>query len=365
MVKSCLFIVNGLGLGNSTRCYAVIEKLCARGVAVHVLTSGNGLFFFSDKAGIASVTAMDAFFYSGAGGRVSAWKTLLSLPRLRRLERRKEAQLDRLLGQFRPDAAVIDSEYAVGPLRRRGIPVIGLNNSDVVVSHYLRYMRDRADIRPHFWLVEFMDYLFHRKNCDLVISPTPIAYAPRHPRIRHVGLILRRSVRDMVPPARSGAFALPRDCRQFVFMLSGSIFASDVRFEGRPLPFRADVVGRSGENTAAVTYHGRLLDNTALLRRADALVINGGFCAVSEAIALDKPTFAIPVPGHAEQAVNASMLAQLGAGLAATEMNVLELIAQRVTVNEWKGFQPKRPVTGLDGASEAADLIANFAPEPA
>jgi len=46
---TCLFLINGLGLGNSTRCEAVMEHLAEAGFRIHVLTSGNGLAFFRDK----------------------------------------------------------------------------------------------------------------------------------------------------------------------------------------------------------------------------------------------------------------------------------------------------------------------------
>jgi len=42
-----LFLVNGLGLGNSTRCHAVIEQLLTAGSDIEVVTSDNGLWFFA------------------------------------------------------------------------------------------------------------------------------------------------------------------------------------------------------------------------------------------------------------------------------------------------------------------------------
>ena len=63
MRQKVLFVVNGLGLGNSTRCYAIIEHLHRAGVEIHVLTSGNGLFFFEDKPAVTSLAARDGFQY--------------------------------------------------------------------------------------------------------------------------------------------------------------------------------------------------------------------------------------------------------------------------------------------------------------
>ncbi|MGD0253893.1 MAG: hypothetical protein ABSC01_14500, partial [Verrucomicrobiota bacterium] len=79
MANSCLFVINGLGLGNSTRCHAVIERLAATGCRVHVLTSGNGLAYFEGKSCIESLHSMASFYYSGTNGGISGWATLKSV----------------------------------------------------------------------------------------------------------------------------------------------------------------------------------------------------------------------------------------------------------------------------------------------
>ena len=45
MDKKILFLVNGLGLGNSTRCYAIIERLKKLNNKIYIVTSGNGEWF--------------------------------------------------------------------------------------------------------------------------------------------------------------------------------------------------------------------------------------------------------------------------------------------------------------------------------
>ena len=360
MAKTCLFIINGLGLGNSTRCYAVIEHLLEHGFEIHVLTSGNGLIFFGNKEGIASLTPMEAFFYTGIHGRISGWRILASLGSLYARARRKRAQLENLLHEIQADVVVTDSEYALAPVRRRRIPIIALNNADVVVGEYLGGQDRPRSIRSHFWAVEFSDYLFHRRVADLVISPAAAPLKPRHARIRRVGLIIRRALRDALRRTEADPFPPPRQIRSVVFMLSGSIFASEIPFGDGAIPFHIDVVGRSGPSRANVTYHGKLMNNVPLLMKADALVINAGFSAVSEAIALNKPTFVIPVPGHAEQFINARVLRDLGYGYIVTQETVMPMLLKLYERNEWEGLKPRGAITGIDGAREAAAIIEDF-----
>ena len=351
-----LFLINGLGMGNSTRCHAVIQPLTERGHRIHVLTSGNGLKYFERQPEITSLHEMAAFFYSKRKGRISGWQTLLSSRQLWRLARDKRAQLEKLLAQLQPAVAVTDSEYAIGPLRRAGVPVVALNNSEVVVSEYLRWHDNPRSVRSQFWFIEFPDYLFHRHFCDRVLSPSPHPGPARHPKFKRVGLIVRRAVREAVAKA-APSFPLPREIRNVVFMLSGSIFASAVPLDTFEEPFHIDVIGREGVSSNRVTYHGRLLDNLEMLLGADTLVINGGYSAVSEALALNKPTFVLPVAGHAEQYVNARLVAELGRGYHACAETVMDVLLGLYRTNVWSGLHEPRPLSGLDGADRAAAEI--------
>jgi UDP:flavonoid glycosyltransferase YjiC (YdhE family) len=356
----CLFLVNGLGLGNSTRCHGVIEQLAEQGWEIHVLTSGNGLSYFEGKEGIASVSGMDSLFYSGSGAGISGWSTVRSLGALVSRARAKRRQLADRLRELKPQVAVIDSEYALAPLRHRRIPVIGLNTSEVVVTGYFKHRRGARDIHSHFWFVELMDYLFHRCFCDLVLSPFPIRIPTRHPRFKRIGLVVRRAVSEIASHSPR-VHCPPSQVRNVVFMLSGSVHASEIPFKRYALPFKVNVVGRAGDAVRNVTFHGRTTSNIGLMAAADALVINGGYSALSEAFALRKPTFVIPVPGHAEQYVNACLARDLGLGFVATENNVLEQLLKMRRLNQWVGLGPQPPVFEIGGAEEAARAIVAFA----
>jgi UDP:flavonoid glycosyltransferase YjiC (YdhE family) len=356
----CLFAINGLGLGNSTRCHAVIEHLTKAGCRVHVLTSGNGLTYFQDKDCIESLTPMDSFFYSGKNGGISGWSTLKSVRRLAAIAKTKRAQLEKLVDQLQPDVAVIDSEYTIAPLRKRRIPVIGLNTSEMVVSEFLKCPKVPHGIRSHFWFVEFSDYLFHKHFCNLILSPYPLRAQARHPKFQRIGLITRSSLQERLKAEPRKSFPSPRDLRRVVFMLSGSVHASNIRFEDQDIPFHIDVVGRSGESRGQVKFHGRQMNNIELLAQADALVINGGYSAVSEAFLLKKPVFVVPVPGHAEQFVNARLTNELGLGFVATEADVLNQLLTMYRQNQWLGLKPMPPAFETDGAREAAAAILAY-----
>ena len=144
-------------------------------------------------------------------------------------------------------------------------------------------------------------------------------------------------------------------------MLSGSVHATLVNFENREFPFNVDVVGRDGNSHGNVKFHGRLMNNTEILARADALVINGGYSALSEAFAFRKPTFVLPVPGHAEQFINARMAADMGLGYHVTEANLLDRLMEMHAKDSWLERQPMPPKFEINGDTEAADGILELA----
>jgi hypothetical protein len=300
---------------------------------------------------------MESLYYSKIGKGISGWSTLKSLVPLARLAKAKHNRLERLLDECNPDVAVIDSEYTISPLRRRRIPIVAINTSEVVVSEYLKRRKRAGGTHSHFWFVEFSDYLFHRCCANLVLSPFPRRTATRHPRFKRIGLIVRPEIKQLAAQRSREKALSPRQVRTVVFMLSGSIHASRVDFDGHQLPFKIEVVGRPGESRGQIVFHGRQMNNFAFLERADVLVINGGYSAVSECFALGKPTFVLPVPGHAEQFVNARLVEDFALGFATSEAEVLHLLQHMYQQDHWDTLDLPPPPFEIDGAQEAAEAI--------
>ena len=74
--KRVLFLVNGLGIGISTRCYAVIQRLAERDVEIQVITSGNGTWFFPGKPEVTAIHAIKSLTYgTDKEGRISILNT--------------------------------------------------------------------------------------------------------------------------------------------------------------------------------------------------------------------------------------------------------------------------------------------------
>jgi UDP:flavonoid glycosyltransferase YjiC (YdhE family) len=352
-----LLLVNGLGLGNSTRCHSIVQRLRERGVETAIITSGNGKWYFEGRPDVGQIHEIGAFYYAAHKGRISIPRTLMSVGDFRRIAKRNAKVVNNVLDGFRPDVALIDSVYTTGPAKRRGIPVAALNNADVVHLSYRRFKDRPRSIRMQFWAIEEMDYLFHRRRVDLVLSPNLDDTLPQvGGNVRRIGPIVRRGYESSV---RSGPVA------RVLVMLSGSRFGSPVALKDSRFPFHIDVVGREAPKDVAlppnVVFHGRLKDNADIVRSADLVLVNGGFSAVSEAFALRKPMVVLPIPNHAEQWVNARTIEKLGVGFMASEDAIESAMMTAIArIGDLRAAYERLPPL-RDGAAEAADLIVELA----
>lgn len=362
MSPHVLFIVNGLGLGNSTRCHAIMQHMLDRGVTIDIVTSGNGLWYFKNRAGIANVYPIESLYYGKKGAQISILSTLASLKDFFGILRRNARLVTDIICERKPSAIVIDSDYSVifQNKKKHGIPVIALNNSDVVYHSFHKFRDKPSSIRAQFYAIEQMDYLFHKLVPDAVFSPSLDQSIPQTDGICRVGPMVRLGYKPTPYSDTPG---------RVIIMLSGSGFGSRVALQQQQYPVHFDVLGREkppeAEARPDVTYHGKVIDSYPYLKEADLVVVNGGFSAVSEAFCMKKPMVVVPVPRHAEQWVNARTIVELGVGLMAEESEIesrtLEALAR---INDFRSAYQALPEL-RDGAREASDFILSVATEKA
>jgi UDP:flavonoid glycosyltransferase YjiC (YdhE family) len=348
-----LLLVNGLGLGNSTRCHAIIQRLLEQKAQVQVITSGNGKWYFDGHKDTGDVHGIEAFYYASVNGRISIPRTLMALPEFRRIAKRNAAVVETVLDSFKPDVTLIDSVYTTGPMKKRGVPIVALNNADVVHASYRRFDAKPRSIAMQFYCIEEMDYLFHRARVDMVLSPTLDPNVPEvGGNVKRIGPIVRRGYASAVNPG---------PVKRVLVMLSGSRFGSPVALKDANYPFHVDVVGRDApkdlELPPNIVFHGRLKDNAEIVRNADLVLVNGGFSAVSEAFALRKPMVVLPIPNHAEQWVNGRTVEKLGVGFMAHEDAIEEAMLSAVArIDVLRDAYGRLPPL-RDGAFEAVSHI--------
>ena len=128
-----LFLISGLGMGNSTRCHAIISELNCLGAEIEILTSGNGSEYFQGRVEVNRLHEMVPFRYGSKSGRISVTQTRGLIPEYRRAASENTQRLEAILDSFEPDIVVSDSFYAIGPLKKRNIPIVAINNADFIL----------------------------------------------------------------------------------------------------------------------------------------------------------------------------------------------------------------------------------------
>ncbi len=320
-----LFIVNGLGLGNSTRCEAIIEQLSSNKFEIDVMTSGNGLRYFAQKPYLRNLRELSPLQYGqGRHGQLSVLSTLRAWPQLLKSLRVNVRHIESLIQTERYSAIIIDSDYTAGFLIwRLKIPVIALNNANVILQECRQNVTLPAAVLPQYF-IETLDFLFHCTIPDLVLSPS-LEKRQSRKNIKQLAPFIRRDLK------RTSLFRTQP--KKILVMLSGSVFGTSTGFlKNLKLSneISVDVIGRDGVSTERIRYHGKVYDNKSFIREADILVINAGFSAVSEAVVLSKPCIVIPIANHAEQLVNARRVQDLGLGLIAAPANVTDKLDELI-----------------------------------
>lgn len=280
-------MINGQGLGNSTRCLAVMQALPADYHHAVITSPPADRFWQSRITPDALLVLSQARYARKPGGRFDAWGSLfngLSLPAIALSQRRS---MMRWLQHRPPDLVVSDSHYA-GPWKPFHL---ALNSAAQVLSTCFRPTRFSLKQAPQL-LIELLDALYHRLVPNEVLAPW--FQGP-------IGLICRPEFRQPCPRGH-----------RLIMLVSGSGMATLPAANGWGLGRLLEVVGASGEDGPEVRFHGQLDNPIGLLREAEVLVVQGGLSSISEAIALRKPCLVWPLEGHAEQLVNAREFCRLG-----------------------------------------------------
>lgn len=355
-MKKILFVVNGTGLGNSTRAASIIEQLAGPDLQVTVATSRQGLNFFKNRVQITDLFALKSSrYFAGTRWRhgglcfsaaLFAWAGVVNAWRLFWIIRK-----------IRPSAIVYDSVYNLLPLLLTRIPVISVNNADRVVDLYFQQRQVPWSARLHFWTVEFPDYLFQWLLPDFVLSPRlQKSQGPRH---RKKFLPIGMPVRAGFSSVTLSPTPIPARTQPAVFLLTTS-GAAVPRLEIAPsIPSRFKVLRQQLMNPIEETGSiPTLLDDDGdLFREADIIAGPVGFSTLSQALALKRPLLLFPVPGHAEQHLNAQEIEKLGLGICGDRQDPASSVKQ--ILKKYPELQKNfsRTLLDVNGALEAANLI--------
>ena len=320
-----LYGVPGEGLGHATRSKVVIAWLLAQGHDVRVVSSARA-FTLLDQTFPGRVLEIKGFHLAYKELAVSKSRTLgLTLRTAPEALQVNFRQYRQLLHGFRPEAVVSDFEsfsYFYAKLHR--VPVISLDNMQIISRAQLDVSVPRAE-REHYDLARYvvrakLPRARHYLITTFFTLPLRLRYAERTTQVPG---IIRPEIQAAQPTTGDYVLVYQTATNQTNLV---DILQQLPEQEFRVYGFNKDEA------------HGNVLLRPfseagfiAELAGCRAVLTNGGFSLISEAVYLHKPVCAVPIPAQFEQWLNATEIEKLGYGRrfeAITAANVQAFLAE-------------------------------------
>jgi uncharacterized protein (TIGR00661 family) len=300
-----LYGVPGEGMGHATRSKVIIGHLLAQGHQVYVVSSSRAYTMLA-AAFPGRVHEIHGFHIAYKGLTVSkARTTALTLRTAPKDLRVNFMQYRELLRDFEPEVVISDFEsFTYLFAKVHGLPVISIDNMQVLNRTALdvpipkeeqgnfRLARSIVKVKlprsRHYFITSFFPLPISKKRTTLVppiIRPEILAAQPSQGS--HV-LVYQTSTNQQ------NLVALLQQLPQQEFRVYGFNREED----------------HGNVQLRAFSEAGFIAD----LASARAIVTNGGFSLISEAVFLHKPVCAIPIPAQFEQWLNAAEIEKLGYG---------------------------------------------------
>lgn len=313
-----LILVNGAGLGNSVRINQLIKECEKRSVNYTLMASGVAQEYFKNKE-ISYISLEQLTYRVNNNGHIDIFKTICFKNIVENYKKIKNNDKKILieLEHNNYDAVIIDSFYSISEIKNKKIPIYAINNSNILNENY-KNIKEKISFKEflHFWFVEKLDYIFHKKNVKKSYSINYFDFKKNKNIFKLMPLIVKEGIKEDV------------DENNMLFMLSGSSWVSEIIFRHNKLYDLINklyVIGidknKTKNNVKNVEIIGRTFENIEYLNKTKIAVINAGFSAISEMISAKKPMVVIPIENHSEQKFNAIMIENLGLGIIANQDN--------------------------------------------
>lgn len=300
-----LYGVPSEGMGHATRSKVVIAHLLAAGHDVRVATSDRAADFM-EKAFPGRVFRIEGFHLKYDKGTVDRWKSfshlLSSAPEGLVTNAKRFLQVHR---DFQAEVVISDFEsFTYYFAKAHRLPILSVDNMQVI---------NRCTLGIAFPEVEEESYQLARgiikakvPFCGRYLVTSFFTAPARKARTELVAPILRPAILEATPTRG-----------EHILVYQTATSQSDL-IEGlkavRGQKFRVYGFNREEDHgdvqLCKFSEDGFIAD----LASAKAVLTNGGFSLISEAVYLHKPVLAFPLSGQFEQWVNAAQVERMGYG---------------------------------------------------
>jgi uncharacterized protein (TIGR00661 family) len=351
-----LYGVTGEGLGHAMRSRIVIAELLRRGHRVKVAASGRACGLLSQA--FPDVVAIRGLRISYRDGTMARGRTVLDNLRAAPAFYRDNVPLyEAAIRGFDPELCVSDFDsfaHLYGKAHR--VPVVAIDHQHVL-DRCIHPREVRGKLSPGFGAARAF-VRAKMPGCARYVVPSfyfPEVRRRARERTTLIAPILRDEVRRATPSLGDEVL---------VYQTSDSHGRLLAALES--LPAHRFVIYGMKERPAPAHLRFARFDERAFvadLAASKAVIANGGFTTVSEALHLGKPVLSIPVQGQHEQELNAAWLEQLhyGARLPVASKEGIERFLDSLDAHRASLAAAPRP-TGNEAVATLCDSLFSEVP---
>ena len=300
--KVVFYCVCGEGMGHSIRTGVIVDRLKEK-YDIYIFTHGNAYDYLNSK--FDNVYKIGGFNTVYINNKVDNVKTLVSA--LKRNPQNMRSSYDELYKKAKelsPDIIVTDFEiYSTYVSKLLNIPLISLDNMHIITQADISYPQNQRlemlkakaviktyVVKPKIHIITSFFYPKVRGNHHAVIYPP----------------IIREDILKL-EPAEGDHIIVYQTSKESVKLVKRLKALKDEKFV--VYGFNKEEV--DGNLTYKLFNEDVFYDDLA---SAKAVVCNGGFTFITEAITLKKPIYSVPAKGNFEQVLNGYYVQRLGYG---------------------------------------------------
>ena len=343
-MKRILFLVNGYGLGNSTRIHSIIQHI-GQEYEMDIFGYGNSVEYFKQTSQIKNIFQSFPLEYGLKNGKIDLFRTVGKLfPNLLSIYKSWQ-YLKQILQSKNYSLIIADSNFSTLFLKNRP-KIISINNADIII-------KSAQKIKKRFYissfLIETADYIYNKTISDLVISPFFSAHKNTG-KIQHIALMVRKEFLNPIEPSSINK-------HHVLIMPSGARIVSPNLYINHDTDvYEISVIGNQFLTSGKIQKQDRVFNTSALMNQSTIVVVNGGLSSISEALAMKKPMIVVPLRGHLEQKINADWIQKNNLGLSSSWKNLKESINK--IIKNYSFFKKHLlDYNYTNGAQQAVELI--------
>lgn len=327
-----LYTLSGFGFGHAVRSRVVIEELRKLGHSVKIATYGQGVDylkrFFSDE-----IIEIKGLKQSYLAGRLFASGTFLKgVKDLPSLIGKNFSLFKKIIKNFRIDVVFNDFEPSFRWFSRiAGIPLVTIDNQ--FLSHLCKIDVPSKFFTEFFTINTLISFFYPWGDWRFITS-----FAPE---LTPVKKIYAPNTFIIPPILREKIFELKPKYEDFILVYQTvPIYKKELLKIFRRLKekFICYNLGKPSQTRNIILKNFSEDEFLEDLSKAKAVVMNGSFTLMSEAIYLKKPIFSIPIKGDFEQILNGLILERAGYGMFCREINeeILKKFIKKIPLFEKK-----------------------------